>query len=63
MKGFIYLKNKASTSQKQTIDTPKPKRIGHKNKIKGYHPTMKRKRKKTKKHRINWKTSFKTAVN
>ena len=40
---LIYLKNRATTSQNQTIHPQKLKRRGHKHKIKGNHPATKRK--------------------
>ena len=52
-KGLTYLKNRATTNQKQAIHSQKPKRRGHKHKIKGNNPTKKRKREKQKRNRIN----------
>ena len=40
------LKNRAATNQNQTLLSQKPKRNVHKYKIKGYHPTKKRKKQK-----------------
>ena len=40
-KGLIYLKNRATTNQNQTIHSQGLKR-GHKHKIKGNHPTEKK---------------------
>ena len=42
-KGLTYLKNRATTNQNQTIHSQKLKRRGHKHKIRGNHPTKKRK--------------------
>ena len=42
-KGLTFLKNRANTNQNQTIHSQKLKRRGHKHKIKGNHPTKKRK--------------------
>ena len=39
---LTYLKNRATTNQKHS---QKPKRRGHKHKIKGSHPIKKRKKK------------------
>ena len=36
---LTYLKNRATTNQNQKIHSQKLKRRGHKNKIKGNHPT------------------------
>ena len=56
------MKNRATTNQKHTIDSQKPKRREHKHKIKSSN--HKRKKKGTKKkHRINWKTRFKMTIN
>ena len=44
-KGLMYLKNRATTNQKHTIDSQNPKRE-HKHKIKGNHQTTKRKKDK-----------------
>ena len=41
-KELTYLKNRATTNQNQTIHLQKPKRRGHKHKIKGNHLTKKR---------------------
>ena len=54
-KGLTHLKNRATTNQKQTIDSQKPKR-GHKCKRKSSNHTQKRTKKK---YRINWKIRFK----
>jgi len=43
--GFIYLNNRATTNQNQAIHSQKLKRRGHKHKIKGNHPTQKRRNK------------------
>ena len=40
-KGFMYLKNRETTNQNQTLHSQKLKRKGHKHKIKGNHPTKK----------------------
>ena len=59
--GLTCLKNRATTSQNQIIHSQKLKRRGHKHKIKGNHLS---KNKITKeKHRNNWKTKFKMAIN
>ena len=50
-KGLTYLKNKATTNQKHTVDSQKPKRRGHKHKIKGNHQITKRKTKRTEQRR------------
>ena len=42
-KGLTYLKNRATTNQNQTIHSQKLKSRGHNHKIKGNHPTQKRK--------------------
>ena len=42
-KGLTCLKNKATTKPNQTSNPQKLKRRGHKHKIKGNHPTKKRK--------------------
>ena len=42
-KGLIYLKNRATTNQSQTILSQKLKRRGHKHKIKGNRLTKRRK--------------------
>ena len=60
-KGLTFLKNRANTNQNQTIHSQKLKRRGHKHKIKGNHPT--KKRKEQRRNRINWKTRFKMAIN
>ena len=60
-KGLTCLKNKATTNQNQTLYPQKLKRRGHKHKIKGNHPT--KKRKEQRRNRINWKTRFKMAIN
>ena len=39
----------ATTNQKQTTDSQKPKRRGHNHKIKGNNPTKERKRKEQRK--------------
>ena len=61
-KGLTYLKNRATTNQSQMLHSQKLKRKLHKNKIKGNHPT-KKKRKEQRRNRINWKTRFKMAIN
>ena len=45
-KGLTYLKNKTTTNQNQITNSQKPKRRGHKHKIKGNPPTKKRKEQK-----------------
>ena len=60
-KGLKYLNNRATTNQNQTIHSQKLKRRGHKHKIKGNHPTKKKRNKE--KHRINWKTRCKMTIN
>ena len=62
------MKNRATTNQNQTLHSQKLKRGGQKHKIKGNNPTKKRKKKEREKgtkekHRINWKTRFKVAIN
>ena len=59
-KGLTYLKNRATTNQNQTLHSQKLKRKVLKHKINGNHPTQKRRKEK---HRINWKTRFKMAIN
>ena len=44
-KGLTYLNDWATTNQNQTTHAQKPKRRGHKHKIKENHPTKKRKSK------------------
>ena len=61
-KGLTYLKNRANIIQNQTLHSQKLKRWGHKHKTKGNHTTKKKKRIKEK-HRINWITRFKMAIN
>ena len=61
-KGLKYLKNRATTNQNQTLHSQKLKRKGCKHKINGNYPTKKQKGTKEK-HRINWKTRFKMAIN
>ena len=41
--GLTFLKSRATTNQNQTIHSQKLKRRGHTQKIKGNHPTKKRK--------------------
>ena len=60
-KGLTYLKNRASTNQNQIIHSQKLKVRGHIHKIKGNYQTRKERNKE--KHRLNWKTRFKVAVN
>ena len=43
MKGLTYLKNRATENQNQELPSQKLKRKGHKDKIKGNHPTKERK--------------------
>ena len=61
-KGLTCLKNRATTNQNQILHSQKLRRKGHEHKINGNHPNQKRKEEK-KKHRINWKTRFKMAIN
>ena len=56
-KGLTNLKHRATTNQKQTLHSQKLKRKGHKHKIKGNHPTEKRK--EHRRNRINWKQGLK----
>ena len=42
-KRLTHLKNRETTNQNQTLHSQKLKRKGHKHKIKGNHPTKKRK--------------------
>ena len=59
-KGLSYWKNKATTNQKpiNTFTKTKKKKTEHKNK------SSNQKKKGTKeKHKINWKTRFKMAIN
>ena len=42
---LTYLKNSATTNGNQRLHSQKLKRGGHKNKIKGNHPTKKKKKK------------------
>ena len=60
-KGFTYLKNRATTNPNQTLHSQKLKRRGHKDKMKGNHPT--KIRKEQRRNRINWKTRFKVSIN
>ena len=60
-KGLIYLKNRATTNQNQTLYSQKLKRKVHKQKINGNNPASKRK--EHGRNRINWKTWFKMAIN
>ena len=63
-KGLTYLKNRATTNQNPTTHSQKLKRREHNNKIKGNYPTKKKTKKGTKeRHRINWETKFKMAMN
>ena len=68
-KGLMCLKNRATTNQNQTSHSQKLKRKVLKHKINGKHPIKKKKKKERKKkrrkekHRINWKTRFKMAIN
>ena len=58
-KGLMYLKNRATTNQNQTIHPQKLKRR-HKHKMKSSN----QKKKGTKEqYRINWKTRVKKAIN
>ena len=61
-KRLIYLKNRESTNQNQTLHSQKMKRKILKQKITGDHPTKKKKG-RMEKHRINWKMRFKMAIN
>ena len=58
-KGLTYLKNRATTNHNWTLHSQKLKRKVLKHKINGNHPTKRKKEK----HRINWKTRFKMAIN
>ena len=60
-KGLTYLEKRATINQKQILHSQKLKRKGQKHKIKGNHPT--KKRKEQRRNRINWKTKFKMAIN
>ena len=60
MNGLTLLKNRATTNQNQILRSQTLKRKVHKNKINENHPTKKR---RNEKHRINWKTRFKMAIN
>ena len=60
-KGLTYLKTKQLQTKPNNAFT-KTKKKRHKHKIKGNHPTTKKKGTKEK-HRINWKTRFKMAIN
>ena len=65
-KGITYLKNKTTTNKNQTLYSQKLNRKVLKHKINGNHPTKKkkgRKERRKEKHRINWKTRFKVAIN
>ena len=59
-KGLTCLKNRATTKQNWTLHSQKLKRRVLKHKINGNQPTQKRNEEK---HRINWKTRFKMAIN
>ena len=50
-KGLTFLKNRATTSQNQTLHSQKLKRKVHSHKIKGNHPTRKKERKKERKRK------------
>ena len=56
-KGLTYLKNRATTSQNQTLHSQKPKRKVHKHKISRSHST-----KKTKEQRISIESSEKQGL-
>ena len=56
------LKKQGTTNKTQTLHSQKLKRKLLKHEINGNHPNQKRKEEK-KKHRINWKTRFKMAIN
>ena len=64
-KGLAYLRNRATTSQNQTLHSQKMKEKTLKQIITGDYPSKKKKKKKKKKkgrkesHRINWNTRFK----
>ena len=60
-KGLTYVKNRATTNQNQTLHSQKLKRKTLKHEISRNHPT--KKRNEEGKHRINWKTRFKMAIN
>ena len=59
-KVLTYLKNRATTNQSQTLHSQKLKRKIFKYKINGNHLS---KKKKEEKHRVNWKTRLKMAIN
>ena len=60
-KGLTHLKNRATTNQ--TSYSQKCERRGHRRNIKGNHQTKKKKKKGMKeKHRINWKSRSKMAI-
>ena len=60
-KGLTYFKNRAATNQNQTSHSQELKRKVIGQKISRNHPT--KKRKEERRNRINWKTSFKIAIN
>ena len=62
-KELTYFKNRVTTNQKLIIDSQKNQKE-HKHKIRKWSHKKKHKEKGTKKkHRINWKTRFKMAIN
>ena len=56
-KGLTYLKNRATTNQKQTIHSQKLRGKKHKRK------SSNQKKGTKEKYKINWKTRFKVAIN
>ena len=61
-RGLMYLKNRATTNQNQTLHSQKLKRKILKHKINGNHPTQKRKEAK-RNTESTAKTRFKMAIN
>ena len=58
-KGLTYLKNRAATNKKHTIDSQMPKRRENKHEIKGNYQTTKRKRSKRRNKESTGKQSLK----
>ena len=57
--GLTYLKNRAATNKKHTIDSQMPKRRENKHEIKGNYQTTKRKRSKRRNKESTGKQSLK----
>ena len=61
-KRLTYLKNRATTNQKQTIDSQKTKRKEHKHKLGGNHQTTKRKTKSKERNKEETKNQLENKV-